>query len=114
MSLGARIEERLNALGMSQAELARRANVPQTTMNGLIRGNSRTSPHLIQIALELQTTPAYLTGATDDPLAEFPDFTLTADERGWVEALRATSLEGRKALLSLSKLLVANERDASV
>lgn len=91
---------------MSQAELARRADVPQTTMNGLIRGKSRTSPHLIQIARELQTTPAYLTGATDDPSAEFPDFTLTGEERGWVEALRSMNPEARKAILAVVDVLV--------
>lgn len=67
MQLSDRIEERLSALGMTQAELARRASIPQSTMNSMIRKGRRSSPHLIKIARELQTTPAYLTGDTDDP-----------------------------------------------
>ncbi len=105
MRLGIRIEERLKALKLSQAELARRASVPQTTINSLVRGNSRTSPHLIRIAHELKTTPAYLTGATDDPSAELPEFVLTAHERHWVEALREMDAETRSAILHMAKRL---------
>jgi phage repressor protein C with HTH and peptisase S24 domain len=53
---------------MSQSELARRVALGQTTINSLIRGDSRTSRHLHRIARELGTTPAYLTGETDDPV----------------------------------------------
>lgn len=35
MKIGIRIQERLKLLGMSQSELARRLNVPQSTINGL-------------------------------------------------------------------------------
>lgn len=70
--LGARIEERRKAIGLSQSELARRARVPQTTMNGLIHGSQRSTPHLIRIAQALQTSPAFLTGETDDPDAGAP------------------------------------------
>lgn len=105
MRLGIRIEERLASLSMSQAELARRTGVPQTTINSLVRGKSRTSPHLIKLARELQTTPAYLTGEVEDPSAEFPDFTLTAPERDWVELLRGMDSETRSAMLRISKAL---------
>ena len=88
MTLGGRIEERLKALDVSQAELARRARVPQTTMNGLIRGNSRTTPHLIRIAQALETTAAYLMGETDDPKAEFSEMVLSADEQELIRMYR--------------------------
>jgi phage repressor protein C with HTH and peptisase S24 domain len=67
MTLGARIEERLSELGLSQSELARRAELPQSTINSLIRKGRRSSPHLMRIARELLTTPEYLTGDSDDP-----------------------------------------------
>lgn len=67
MTLGMRIEERRKQIGLSQAELARRVGIRQSTMNSLIRGDSRTSRSLLKIARELQTTAAYLTGETDDP-----------------------------------------------
>jgi transcriptional regulator with XRE-family HTH domain len=88
MTLGGRIEERLKALDLSQAELARRARVPQTTMNGLIRGNSRTTPHLIRIAQALETTAAYLMGETDDPKAEFSEMVLSTDEQELIRIYR--------------------------
>jgi len=67
MTLGSRIEERRKAIGISQAELARRVGVRQSTMNSLIKGDSRTSRSLVQIARELRTSPEYLLGTTDDP-----------------------------------------------
>lgn len=67
MTLGQRIEERRVAAGISQAELARRVGVRQSTMNSLINGDSRSSRSIVQIARELATSPAYLMGDTDDP-----------------------------------------------
>ena len=107
MQLGERIEERLGVLGISQAELARRARVPQTTINGLIRGTSRMSPHLVKIASELKTTPAYLTGETDNPKAELPDFPLSSDEREGVEILRGLHRKHKEAILHLTRALSA-------
>jgi phage repressor protein C with HTH and peptisase S24 domain len=67
MSLGDRITERLGVLGISQAELARRVKIAQPTINALIKGNSTGSKHLHKIAAELETSPAWLAGETDDP-----------------------------------------------
>ena len=101
MGLSERIEERLKALGISQAELARRADIPQSTVNTMIRRGSRSSPHLVKIAQVLGTTPAYLTGEVDDPKAEFPDFALSAPERADVEMTRLLPDEDRKLVHSL-------------
>lgn len=57
---------------MSQSELARRVGLRQSTINGLIRGEQRSSTHLHKIARVLQTTPAHLEGETDDPDAGAP------------------------------------------
>lgn len=67
MTLGQRIQARLIALGWSQSELARRTGLAQTTVNSLVKGDSRSSSHLHRIARELHTTPSYLVGETDDP-----------------------------------------------
>jgi len=109
MELGPRIEERLRTLGMSQSELARRAKVPQTTMNSLVRSSSRSSPHLVRIARELRTTPAYLTGETDDPSAEFPDeFDMSSDERTLIELFRGIAPKDRAAVLQLVRSLATS------
>lgn len=72
MSLGERIAERLAALNISQAELARRVKVAQPTINALIRGGATGSKHLHKIAAELETSPAWLSGETDDPAPVAP------------------------------------------
>ena len=68
MTIGERIEQRRIAIGIeSQSELARRAGVGQSTLNGLIRKPYRSSPYLTKIARELRTTVEYLSGDVDDP-----------------------------------------------
>ncbi len=67
MTMGERLKLRLDALGMSQAELARRVGISQPSVNHLIKRGASGSAHLHKIARELQTTPGYLQGETDDP-----------------------------------------------
>jgi len=58
-------------MGLSQAELARRVGITQPSINHLIKRGAAGSSHLHKIAQELQTTPAYLAGETDDPAAGY-------------------------------------------
>ncbi len=67
MVVGQRIESLLEAKGWSQAELARRIGVSQQTIWKLVSGHSHGTKHLHLIARELETSPEYLTGETDDP-----------------------------------------------
>ena len=66
MTVGSRVQERMDKMGLSQAELARRVKVSQPTINALVHGNNATSKHLHRIAAELGTSPAWLAGETDD------------------------------------------------
>lgn len=66
MSVGERIKERMVKLNLSQAELARRVKVSQPTINALVNGDNAGSKHLHRIAAELETSPAYLAGETED------------------------------------------------
>ncbi len=52
---------------MSQAELSRRVGVTATAINHLIKRGGSGTTYLPQIARELDTTPEYLLGETDDP-----------------------------------------------
>lgn len=67
MIIGERVLERMRAADLSQAELARRVGVAQPTIFKLIHSSKKGSAHLHKIARELGTTPAYLSGETDDP-----------------------------------------------
>ena len=106
--IGSRIEEQLHEMELSQAELARRVGVHQSTINELIRkgGNSR---YAHKIARELRTTPAYLSGETDDKDSHLPDDDwLSADEREWIDLVRVLEPSDRKSLLQLARSLAQN------
>ena len=62
-----RLRERMRAIGLSHAELARRFGVTQPTIFKLVSGGGYSSKHLHRIARELATTISYLTGEIDDP-----------------------------------------------
>jgi phage repressor protein C with HTH and peptisase S24 domain len=57
----------MNALGLSQSELARRVGISQASIYHLVSGGGQGSKHLHRIARELGTTSAYLEGDIDDP-----------------------------------------------
>jgi transcriptional regulator with XRE-family HTH domain len=99
-----RLRERMHAAGISQAELARRIRVSQQAIGKLAAGGAYGSKHLHRIARELGTTPAYLTGETDDPTSNVPDgLELSADEHRLIAIYRRLPDKDRAAL----KLLVA-------
>ena len=62
-----RVRSLMEARGISQSELARRVQVTQGAIAKIVSNNPGGSSHLHKIARELGTTPAYLTGETDDP-----------------------------------------------
>jgi phage repressor protein C with HTH and peptisase S24 domain len=62
-----RLKAEMDRHGFSQSSLARVIGVSQATIARLATGAAFGSTHLHRIARELQTTPAYLTGETDDP-----------------------------------------------
>ncbi len=112
MDLGARIEERIAHLGLTKAALAKRADVPPTTLSSIISRGSRSSPHLIKLARALETTPAYLTGEVDDPHVELPSFHVTAEERDWLNFTRKLSFDDRHRVKDLIFSLANKTHDA--
>ncbi|MBB3953417.1 phage repressor protein C with HTH and peptisase S24 domain [Novosphingobium sediminicola] len=87
VSIGDRINSQLKALNLSQAELARRVGVAQPTINNLINRNKVGTKYLHKIAAELRTTPAYLSGETDDPSEGYvapPSIEVVAEDLGLV------------------------------
>lgn len=108
MIVGERVQERLDASGLTQAELARRIGVAQPTIHNLIHRAKKGSTHLHRVARELGTTPAYLTGETDDPTAELPDFDpMTSDETRLLAKFRALDRDGRAAVIQVVRLMAA-------
>lgn len=67
-----RVRKRMDALGLTQSELARRVNVTQGAIAKIAKNNPNGSAHLHKISQVLQTSPAYLTGEIDDPAEGAP------------------------------------------
>jgi len=67
MIVANRVAARMRDLGFTQSSLSRAVAVSQTTIAKIVTGQTAGSSHLHKIARALQTTPAYLTGETDDP-----------------------------------------------
>lgn len=104
MTVGERISERSQQIGLSQSELARRIGIGQSAINHLVRGKSRSSAHLHRIARELGTTPAYLTGETDDPDEDAPvEAPLSYNERELLDCFAALNHVQQSALLTIAK-----------
>lgn len=110
MKLGERIERRRKEIGISQAELARRVGIRQSTLNSLIKGNSRTSRSLIKIAWELKTTPAFLMGETEDSSIDAACLSLSPQDRGWLDLLHDLTPRDRAAVLQLARTLAGTQR----
>lgn len=115
MVIGNRVGERMAALGLSQAELARRVGVAQPTIYKLVRANKIGSKYLHVIARELGTTPAYLSGETDDPDADAPDApALDAQERDLIGMFSALPAPDRAALMHIVRVMVRPQTTAGV
>ena len=99
-----RLRDALNAQRISQSELARRVGVTQQTIYKLVSGTTYGSKHIHKIARELDTTPAYLMGETDDPHADLPaPPDLDSDERLLIEAFSHLAPADRRALLQIAR-----------
>lgn len=64
-----RLAALMEAQGLSQADLARAVGIKQPSVFRLVSGETQSPRKLNDIARVLGTSPAYLTGETDDPSA---------------------------------------------
>ena len=103
-----RLRRRLDERSISQSELARQVGISQASINKLVGGKSYSSRHLHKIARELGTTPAYLTGETDDPDANAPpEPELNTDEAQLVSIYRQLAKADREALKLVAERMLS-------
>lgn len=100
-----RIIERMQELGITQGELARRVGIKQPSIYALINTNKHGSVHIHKIARELQTSAEYLMGETDDPHRDMPDDNWSGEEREWLDQLRCLTSADKRAVLQLTRSL---------
>jgi transcriptional regulator with XRE-family HTH domain len=104
MRLGQRIEQRRKQIGITQAELARRVGMPQSSMNSLINGDSRATKYLHKLVRELRTTPEYLSGEIDDPADGAPvEPALSSEQRELLQLHEAMDDASRRALMQVAR-----------
>lgn len=109
----ARFREMLQRRGLSQSELARRVGVSQASIYRLAAGDAYGSKHIHRIARELQTTPAYLTGETDDPLEDAPDPPeITRKDLEFLHSVNALPSAARAAINTLVRALAGQDASA--
>ncbi|WP_202189324.1 MULTISPECIES: helix-turn-helix domain-containing protein [Sphingomonas] len=102
MIVADRLRSRMESRKISQAELARRLSISQSSINRLATGDVYASKHIYQIARELGTSPEYLMGETDDPEEGAPpppelDYT----DRELLESFRCLAIDDQRALLQI-------------
>lgn len=114
MLISERLRDQMTERGISQAALARRVGISQQSVGRLVSGEAYGSRFLHKIARELHTTAAYLTGETDDPSSEAPEDDFSAEEREWVELLRAMPPKERAAALTLARTIATSARSPSI
>lgn len=96
----------MKLLNISQAELARRTGLAQPKINALIKRNKVGSKYLHRIAAELLTSPAYLSGETDNPEPGYePTTVLSSEEREVLEVLRNMSARDRAAFVQVFRMI---------
>ena len=101
-AIGARIKQRMEYLGISQASVCHKTGINSATMSQYISGKYRPSqPRIDTIAKVLKTTPQWLAGWSSFEMAE-QDACLAEIAANYANF----SAEGKQKLLELSELLV--------
>jgi len=66
-----RVQERMQAVGLGQAALARELGMSQQAVGKIVNGETKHTARLPKLARLLVTSEEYLTGETDDPRPAF-------------------------------------------
>lgn len=107
-TLGDRIKKRMDALGLSQGEVADLAGISQVAIHKLIAGKSLKTDHPLELANALQCSPHWLVTGQDDPNirhgvkegAQGYDVE-TSDEMILLATWRAMNHDQQKSLLTI-------------
>ncbi|WP_375290890.1 helix-turn-helix domain-containing protein [Qipengyuania sp.] len=95
----------MEALDLSQGELARRVGVAQPSIWKITNGETHNPRYLPKLARELRTTPEYLTGETDNPEADYNGDALSGDDRQLLDVARKLTRQDRSVIVYLANRL---------
>jgi len=105
MIVAERLKRRMAEKKVSQAELARRVNLQQSTINDLVHGKSQSSRKIREIARELRTTPEFLEGLSDDPDADISSLPYSPEELELLDILAKLSPRDREMVREFAERL---------
>lgn len=80
-----RLERLMVEQGLSQSALARRVGVKQPSIGRLLSGQTKSTAVLVELARELNTTPEYLTGESNDSAADIAPRAVPVEVSGSVD-----------------------------
>lgn len=100
-----RIKVQMEALNVTQTELARRVGCSQASMGKILQGVTRRSRLLPDIAKVLQTSVEYLTGQIADPARQAAGEILDLAEQDLLMRLRALSQKDRATMQKVTRAL---------
>ena len=107
MSIGKRIKQRREDLGMTQSELARKVGyTSRSTINKIEKdGHGMSQDKIVAIAQALKTTPSYLMGWEDEEVA-----TLTAMQEETMTKFLLLTQEHQMVVKSIVDTLTEQEK----
>ena len=114
-TVGRRIEEARQLRGLSQGELSRRLNTAQQNISRYESGkNDPKASTLREFCIELDVSPSYLLGLTEDPRPDWNKANATQLDASEVELLRLWSQVDKncRTLILAGLLVVAGSSDS--
>lgn len=113
MTVGERIKNRREEIGMTVDELAEKLSKNRATIYRYERGDIEKLPIEIlePISRALGVSPGYLMGWTDEP-SKKAALTLSPDERHLVELFRQLTAKEQGNIIGRAELLVEQHREA--
>lgn len=103
MDIGSRIHNIIDDADITQKELAKRLELPISTLNGYMTGKHQFPPEVVKKVAEiLEVTTDYLLGITQEPLRPI---SLSRVERTMVERFRTLSKDQKELVLQTIRFM---------
>ena len=115
MTLHERIKEKMNQLNLNKAELARKTNIPYSTIDNWFKRNSYPSSDTIKIlAIALNTSSEWLITGTETKSNSTPN--LLEDEQLLLQRYNHCTQEGKNRIMEHAEFIASkypNEGNSS-
>lgn len=107
-TLGERVEATRKRIGMSQADLAERAGISQTTLSDIERGRNERSRYAVNLALALGVQPRWLVYGESEPDEEpelSAQYSRLLEAAGWTTPARIAAMLTERGYPTTSQMM---------